>query len=55
MTEITIKDAYGTCTVINKKDDLDIWEIGELIKMALAGRGYHPDNIELLFGDNEDA
>lgn len=35
--------------VIIETDSEDIWSIGEDIKQALLGMGFHPDNVKELF------
>jgi hypothetical protein len=37
-----------------KNSGEDIWQIGELLKQALLGIGYHPDTVNLLFPEEEE-
>lgn len=54
MTKITIENKYGSVMVIDNKDDMDVFEITELIKKALLGLGYHFDSINALFDGEVD-
>ena len=55
-TKITIEveweDRNGnSVTVTDEKPDLGIEKIGQLIRQALLGIGYHPASVNELFGD----
>ena len=50
--EIKWEDRDGnSVTVTDESPDLGILEMGQLMRQALLGIGYHPDTVNELFGD----
>lgn len=46
MTKITIEDQYSKSVIEDVRDDLDIFEMAELLRRALSAQGYHQKNID---------
>lgn len=46
MIKITIEDQYGQSMIESVKDDLDIYEMMELIERALLATSYHYNSIK---------
>ncbi len=45
MTRITIEDKYGKSVIEDERNDLDIFEMAELIERALLAGGYAQSSV----------
>jgi len=55
MYKITIEDDFIKMKAEISGEGSDIWSVGELIKQALLGIGYHPDTVKDLFNEEEES
>ena len=53
MRSITLSCDGVTCTVTDDGGDLTIYTYATLIKQCLVGVGFHPENVDDLFADEE--
>lgn len=54
MRSITLVNDTLSCTVTEDPvQDITIWGYATLIKQALVGIGFHPENVDDLFNDEE--
>lgn len=50
-TEIERAVPHHRVVIEHPYDDIDIIELGEMLRAALLAKGYHPDNVNDLFGE----
>ena len=53
MRSVTLANDGVTCTVSDDGGDLTIYTYATLIKQCLVGVGFHPENVDDLFTDEE--
>lgn len=54
MHKIIIEDLDNNMKSEITGEGVDIWEVGELIKYALLGIGFHPKSVKDLFNESEE-
>lgn len=54
MRSVTIVNGGITCTIIEDPvENEDIWGLATLIRQAVVGVGFHPDNVDDLISDDQ--